>query len=92
MMCIRVFCLLSVFFYFYGIQVQASPGFRQIKLSDPKSETLNVTVWYPASSEGRAVNTGSNPAFVGVMVNPDAPPLPGAHPLLVTLTPNMLQS
>lgn len=81
MMCIRVFCLLSVFFY--GIQVQASPGFRQIKLSDPKSETLNVTVWYPASSEGRAVNTGSNPAFVGVMVNPDAPPLPGAHPLLV---------
>ncbi len=26
------------------------------------------------------MNTGSNPAFVGVMVNPDAPPLPGAHP------------
>ena len=81
MMCIRVFCLLSLFLY--GMQVQASPGFRQIKLSDPTQETLNVAVWYPASSEGRAVNTGSNAAFVGVTVNPDAPPLPGVHPLLV---------
>ncbi|WP_268990348.1 alpha/beta hydrolase family protein [Biostraticola tofi] len=80
-MCIRAFCLLSVFLY--CIQVQASPGFRQITLSDPKSETLNLTVWYPVSSEGRTVNIGSNPAFVGVTVNPDAPPLPGVHPLLV---------
>lgn len=81
MMCIRAFCLLSVFLY--CIQVQASPGFRQITLSDPNSETLNLTVWYPVSSEGRTVNIGSNPAFVGVTVNPDAPPLPGVHPLLV---------
>ncbi|WP_145495891.1 alpha/beta hydrolase family protein [Yersinia bercovieri] len=81
MMCIRAFCLLSIFLY--CIQVQASTGFRQITLSDPKSETLNLTVWYPASSEGRTVNIGSNPAFVGVTVNPDAPPLPGVHPLLV---------
>lgn len=80
-MCIRAFCLMSVFLY--CIQVQASPGFRQLTLSDPKSETLNLTVWYPASSEGRTVNIGSNPAFVGVTVNPDAPPLPGVHPLLV---------
>ncbi|MGG8471630.1 alpha/beta hydrolase family protein [Rahnella sp. PAMC25617] len=80
-MCIRAFCLLSVFLY--CIQVQASPGFRQITLSDPNSETLNLTVWYPVSSEGRTVNIGSNPAFVGVTVNPDAPPLPGVHPLLV---------
>jgi len=81
MMCIRAFCLLSVFLC--CIQVQASPGFRQITLSDPKSETLNLTVWYPTSSEGKTVNIGSNPAFVGVTVNPDAPPLPGVHPLLV---------
>lgn len=81
MMCIRAFCLLSVFLY--CIQVQASPGFRQITLSDPKFETLHVTVWYPASTEGRTVDIGSNPAFVGVTVNPDAPPLPGVHPLLV---------
>ncbi|WP_347237672.1 alpha/beta hydrolase family protein [Ewingella americana] len=80
-MCIRAFCLLSVFLC--CIQVQASPGFRQITLSDPKSETLNLTVWYPTSSEGKTVNIGSNPAFVGVTVNPDAPPLPGVHPLLV---------
>lgn len=81
MMCIRAFCLLSVFLY--CIQVQASPGFRQITLSDSKFETLHVTVWYPASTEGRTVDIGSNPAFVGVTVNPDAPPLPGVHPLLV---------
>jgi len=81
MMCIRDFCLLSVFLC--CIQVQASPGFRQITLSDPKSETLNLTLWYPTSSEGKTVNIGSNPAFVGVTVNPDAPPLPGVHPLLV---------
>ncbi|SFT80718.1 Predicted dienelactone hydrolase [Kosakonia arachidis] len=81
MMCIRVFCLLSVFLY--CIQVQASPGFRQVTLSDPKSETLKVTVWYPATSEGRRVDIGSNPAFIGVTVSPDAPPLPGVHPLLV---------
>ncbi|WP_052184417.1 alpha/beta hydrolase family protein [Rahnella aquatilis] len=81
MMCIRAFCLLSVFLY--CIQVQASPGFRQITLSDSKFETLYVTVWYPASTEGRTVDIGSNPAFVGVTVNPDAPPLPGVHPLLV---------
>ncbi len=81
MMCVRAFCLLTVFFY--CIQAQASSGFRQIALSDPNSETLNLTVWYPASSEGRTVDIGSNPAFVGVTVNPDAPPLPGVHPLLV---------
>ncbi|KAB7896450.1 prolyl oligopeptidase family serine peptidase [Rouxiella sp. S1S-2] len=81
MMCIRAFFLLTM--TLYCIQGQASPGFRQITLSDPKSETLNLTVWYPAASEGRTVNIGSNPAFVGVTVNPDAPPLPGLHPLLV---------
>ncbi|WP_449547138.1 alpha/beta hydrolase family protein [Lelliottia amnigena] len=81
MMCIRVFCLLSVFLY--GIHVQASPGFRQITLSDPTRDNLNVAVWYPTASEGKAVDVGSNPAFVGVTVIPDAPPLPGVHPLLV---------
>jgi predicted dienelactone hydrolase len=81
MMCIRAFCLFSVFLY--CLQVQASPGFRQITLSDSQSETLKLAVWYPTSAKGKPVDVGSNPAFVGFTVNPDAPPLPGVHPLLV---------
>lgn len=81
MLCIRVFCLLTVFLY--GLQAQAYPGFRQLRLSDSTPEALNVTVWYPAASEGNTADKGSNPAFVGVTVIPNAPPLAGAHPLLV---------
>ena len=81
MMCIRAFCLVSVFFY--CVQVQAFPGFRQITLSDANLPDLNVAVWYPASSAGTAIETGSNPAFAGVKVIPNAPVLNGTHPLLV---------
>lgn len=81
MTCIRIFCLLSVFFY--CLHVQASPGFRLITLSGQKSEELDVAVWYPASSEGMTEDIGNNPAFVGVTVTPNALPLPGSHPLLV---------
>lgn len=81
MIYIRVFCLVSVLLY--CIQVQASPGFRQIELSDQNPEVLNVAVWYPASSEGRTEDIGDNPAFVGTTVLPNAPPLIGNHPLLV---------
>ncbi|WP_413722795.1 alpha/beta hydrolase family protein [Sodalis sp. RH24] len=81
MMFIRGFLLLSALLL--CIQVQAAPGFRQLPLSDQKGDALNVAVWYPVSSAGITESAGDNPAFIGVAVIRNAPPAPGAHPLLV---------
>ncbi len=81
MMFIRGFLLWSALLF--CIQAQADPGFRQIKSSDRNGEALNVAVWYPASSKGITEYAGENPAFIGVAVIRDAPPVPGVHPLLV---------
>lgn len=81
MMFRRGFVLLSALLV--CIQVHAYPGFRQLALSDPQGEKLDVAVWYPTSAEGKTENVGANPAFEGVSVIRNAPPRPGAHPLLV---------
>jgi len=76
MMLIRHFFLL--FTLLFTAQIHAYPGFRQITFSE-----LNMAVWYPTSAEGIKESVGENPAFVGVSVIRDAPPLAGIHPLLV---------
>lgn len=76
-----VFVAVSVLLF--SMQVQASPGFRQITLSDIKGEPLDVAVWYPAGQKKAAETVGENAAFVGVTVILNAPPTSGAHPLLV---------
>ncbi|MCO7261722.1 MULTISPECIES: alpha/beta fold hydrolase [Dickeya] len=73
--------LLSVLLF--SIQVQAYPGFRLMTLSDPKGEPLNVAVWYPTPAGEIMETVGENPAFIGVPVIRNAPPLSGEHPLLV---------
>jgi len=76
MMFIRYILLLSALLF--TIQAKADPGFRQVT-----SSALNIAVWYPTASQGVTESVGENPAFVGVTVIRDAPPLPGQHPLLV---------
>ena len=70
---------------FVSLQSPAASGFRQITLpaSDSAARALEMTVWYPTASQAPIEKAGENPAFVGVDVIPNAPPLPGAHPLLV---------
>lgn len=76
MMFIRNILFLSALFF--TIQVQAYPGFRQITAAE-----LNISVWYPTSAKGIEEPVGENPAFFGIPVIRNAPPLPGVHPVLV---------
>jgi len=77
-MLIRHLFLLSALFFSLQLQAQGEPGFRQVTLSK-----LNISVWYPTASQGATESVGENPAFYGVSVIRDAPPLAGEHPLLV---------
>lgn len=76
-----MFIALSVLVY--CMQVQASPGFSQMTLSDTQGAPLNLSVWYPASQKGGAETVGENVAFSGVDVIRNAAPIPGKHPLIV---------
>ncbi len=74
---------ISVSILFICLQVQASPGFRQISVTDSQGEPLNVAVWYPAIEEGKRETVGENAAFFGGEVIRNAAPVMGTHPLIV---------
>ncbi|MRT08116.1 alpha/beta fold hydrolase [Pantoea agglomerans] len=81
MMFRTVFIAASVLLYCW--QVQASPGFRQMTVSDTKGDPLKVAVWYPAIQNGVSETVGENVAFVGVEIIRNARPVSGTHPLVV---------
>jgi len=59
-------------------------GFHSTTLPDAHNDRpLQMVVWYPATTTATPELVGDNPAFVGVPVVNDAPPVAGEHPLVV---------
>ncbi len=59
-------------------------GFRTLTLPDTQNDRpLELVVWYPSVSTAAPQLIADTPVFVGALAVPNAPPAPGAHPLVV---------
>ncbi|MCG8296496.1 alpha/beta hydrolase family protein [Pseudomonas entomophila] len=59
-------------------------GFQTSTLSDgQKDRPLELVVWYPSTTTAMPQLIADTPVFVGDLAVRDAPPAPGAHPLVV---------
>lgn len=59
-------------------------GFRQFQsTAGDGGRTLDIAVWYPSHGDAASSLVGDSKVFVGQSVQPDAPPAPGRHRLVV---------
>lgn len=59
-------------------------GFQTTTLPDTHNiRTLEMAVWYPATSTAQPKLIADNLVFIGVLAVPDAAPTPGKHPAVV---------
>lgn len=59
-------------------------GFQASTLPDTQNDRpLEMVVWYPTATTATPQWFGDNPAFVGALAVPNAPPTAGEHPLVV---------
>ncbi|UXS32480.1 alpha/beta fold hydrolase [Agrobacterium tumefaciens] len=73
-----------IFFTAPAAVAQSAIGFRQIELPDGAgARALAVSFWYPAAPSGKSEVVGENAAFYGLDVQPSAPLLAGARPLVL---------
>ncbi|EJS92365.1 alpha/beta hydrolase family protein [Pectobacterium wasabiae] len=68
----------------FTAMADAGIGFQQITLADGvNNRSLDVAVFYPASSSQQATIIGENVVFPGIAVSKSAAPESGEHPLIV---------
>ncbi|MBV4368371.1 alpha/beta hydrolase family protein [Erwinia phyllosphaerae] len=66
-----------------SLPVLAKSGFREITVNRAGLSALNVALWYPPGSAGKLEKIGENAAFTGSVVQRNARPEEGKHPLLI---------
>ncbi|AYH02546.1 alpha/beta fold hydrolase [Pectobacterium parmentieri] len=68
----------------FTVMADTGVGFQQITLADGvNNRSLDVAVFYPASSSQQATIIGENVVFPGIAVSKSAVPESGEHPLIV---------
>lgn len=82
----KVFTVLITWIFLCAVAQAAPPQigfFKTLMAERGGGAAMEMVVWYPARGDGTPLLIGDNAAFVGLRVNRDARPLPGAHPLVV---------